>query len=94
MQKQHSRDTSPRRAIETSSKSITPSPRLMYQASPPAVSQPNMIPMDTTPNIPATDRTHKYNTRSNVAKHGAYAIVDKDTGKSLEYRHLKVPKYK
>lgn len=31
---------------------------------------------------------HRYNTRLNGAKHGANAIIDTDTGRSLEYRHL------
>ena len=59
------------------------------------MAQPHLIPTDNATDILSKDRKHRYNTRSNVAKHGAYAIMDKDTGKSLEYRHLiKMPKYK
>ena len=37
----------------------------------------------------------KYNTRLSVAQHGANAIIDRDIGHALEYRHLiKNPKYK
>ena len=61
----------------------------------PTSSRVHLIPPDKTPRISPTSRPHKYNTRLSVAKHGACAIVDEHTGKSLEFRHLiKMPKYK
>ena len=65
---------------------------------------PHLIPPDdtsstmahstpTTPGIPTrsssnTTRPHSYNTRHSIKLHGACAVIDPVSGKSLEYRHL------
>ena len=54
----------------------------------------------TTPGIPTrsssnTTRPHSYNTRHSIKLHGACAVIDPVSGKSLEYRHLiRHPQYK
>ena len=72
---------------------------------------PHLIPPDdtsstmahstpTTPGIPTrsssnTTRPHSYNTRYSIKLHGACAVIDPVSGKSLEYRHLiQHPQYK
>ena len=66
--------------------SPTPSPRKHIHVIPP---EP-ILPTTAQPH-----RKHKHNTRLSVAQHGANAIVDTDTGYTLDYRHLiKTPKYK
>ena len=90
--KRSSNTTQSPRVIKFAKNPITPSPRVNQQTLAPT----HVIPPDPPPTEHApTPRTHKYNTRLNVAKHGANAIIDADTGRSLEYRHLiRDPKYK
>ena len=69
---------------------------IQQTSTPPTYRQIHVIPPEPTPAAPSpTQHRHKYNTKLNVAKHGANAIIDIDTGKSLEYSQLiQEPKYK
>ena len=67
----------------------TPAPRVIQQTPAPTHRQIHVIPPDPTLAEPAPKpRKHRYNTRLNVANHGAHAIIDADTGRSLEDRQL------
>ena len=93
LKNRHNRNTPPR-VVTTIKVTPSPSPRVDMSTLPTS-SRVHLISPDKTPRISPTSRPHKYNTRLSVAKHGAYAIVDEHTGKSLEFRHLiKMPKYK
>ena len=83
--KRSSNTTQSPRVIKFAKNPITSSPRVNQQTlAPTYVIPPDLQPTEHAP----TPRTHKYNTRLNVAKHGANSIIDADTGRSLEYRHL------
>ena len=89
------------------SNDVHASPPRVLQTPPPRNQTPHLIPIEPKETAPqqnprqyldsttTTPRRHKYNTRLNVAKHGVNSIVDEESGKSLEYRHLiQHPKHK
>ena len=68
------------RVINSTRNVVTSTPRVTNR-------QIHVVPPDPSSAEPSpTNCRHKYNTRLNVAKHGANAIIDIETGKSLEYR--------
>ena len=57
--------------------------------------QPHIIPPDGYDNNNKPLLPHRYNTRYQAQQQHAYAVVDPESGKLLEYRHLKShPTYK
>ena len=94
--KSNNNTTQSPRVMESTRNPGTPAPRVIQQTPAPTHRQIHVIPPDPTPAEPATiPRKHRYNTRLNVANHGAHAIIDADTGRSLEYRQLiRDPKHK
>ena len=95
--KKEQNSTKSTRVIKTKNNLITPDPRVMTESpTTPHHKYIHVIPPESTlsTNSP-THHRHRYNTRLNVAQHGANAIIDTDTGQALEYRYLiKNPKYK
>ena len=90
IENKHSSNTkhSPR-MINSTKHIVTPTPKVTQQMPASTNRQIHVVPPDPSPTEPSqTNCRHKYNTRINVAKHGANTIVDVETGKSLEYRQL------
>ena len=84
------------RVINSTRNIVTPNPRVIQQTPAPTNRQIHVVPPDPSPAEPSpTNRRHKYKTRLNDAKYDANAIVDVETGKSLEFRQLiQDPKHK
>ena len=86
--------------MKTASNKVHVSPPRVLQTPTSRTQTPHLIPIEpeeTAPqqnprqcfdSPPTTPRQHKYNTRLNVSKHGVNSLVEKDLGKSLEYRQL------